>query len=432
MKRAAILTILAMLAVAAACGDPSFPPQACGVLQDTEVFIGEQQAVALCFQDPDGDAVTATATASDPSVVEAVVQGGAQGVLLTGRDAGEAVITVVAQDSKGLSAPPQTFTVTVPNRAPEAKALPEITLTNDAPEISLTLTEYFTDPDGHALTFSAAVSDETVIRASVTTDVLRVERVGRGNAVVRVTATDPHGLSASGNAEVRLIVTEELLNDEFETLDDGWERNDGAVAEIVDGRLRLASNDPDSLAMVRHAVDRSTDWTVTMNLEYATNNAWPGLIIETGGTPEAFVVLFGANFRRLTDGSAGPSSPTNLVIAAYTGAGWQTRQNWLGWFEQIAGTGTPMNVGLGMDAVSLKVLVDDAVIHELPELAALEIKGVTLSVWPPRDVQSFDGSEQIYFDWIRVTGIPAGASPAEASVAALSLFPNPSSVRIIR
>ena len=202
MKRAAILAILAVL-VLAACDDPSFPPQACLVLQDTELFIGEQELVALCFQDPDGDAITVEATASDPSVVEAEVQSGGQGILLTGRDAGQAVITVVARDSNGLSAQ-QTFDVTVPNRPPEATALPDITLRHDAPEASLTLTEYFTDPDGHTLTFSAAVSDEAAIRASVMNDVLHVERVGHGNAVALVTATDPHGAQGQGSVQVKL------------------------------------------------------------------------------------------------------------------------------------------------------------------------------------------------------------------------------------
>lgn len=204
MKRETTVSILAVLLLAA-CDDPTFPPEACGTIQDkAEVFIGEQEFVSFCFQDPDGDLVSVTATSSDPEVVEAVVQGGAQEVLLTGRDVGQAVITVVARDSEGLSAQ-QTFAVTVPNRAPEATALPEITRTYGEPAASLTLTEYFTDPDSQPLAFSAAVSDETVVRASVTGDTLQVEPVGSGSAAVMVSATDPHGLQAKQS--LRFMVT---------------------------------------------------------------------------------------------------------------------------------------------------------------------------------------------------------------------------------
>ena len=436
MKRAAILTILAMLAVAAACDDPSFPPQACVVLPDTEVFIGEQETVALCFQDPDGDAITVEATASDPSVVEAEVQSGGQGILLTGRDAGQAVITVVARDSNGLSAQ-QTFDVTVPNRPPEATALPDITLRHDAPEASLTLTEYFTDPDGHTLTFSAAVSDEAAIRASVMNDVLHVEPVGHGTAVVLVTATDPHGLSASADAKVRLRVGVELLTDEFETLSDRWEIEEG-VAEIVDGRLRLSSNDLESVGIVSHAVDLSTDWTVTMNTEYVTDDMWPGLGILTDDEHvQAILVLFGGDYKRITDEAGAPE--TNLVISMYLRTdGWIVLDDWLGRFDEIEGKGRAMNVGVRLGVESLKVLVDDAVIHEVPRefgtsRIPAEIREVGLLAWPPSDVESFDGSEQTYFDWIRITGIPTGASPTEVSLAAQRRFPPaPSSVRIIR
>ena len=313
MKRATILTVLAL----AACDDPSFPPQACGTFQDTKVFIGEQENVDLCFLDPDGDEVSVAATASDPSVVGVGVQPGGRAILLTGKDAGQAVITVVARDSKGLSSEPHTFAVTVPNRAPEAEVLPEITLTVEAPEASLTLTDYFSDPDGHPLTFAAGVSDETVIRAGVTNNTLHVEPVGSGSAVARVTATDPHGLSASGNVKVRLRLPVEFLTDEFEALSARWEVFGGAVANIVDGRLELAPT-VGQVAGVMQELDTlprigPLDWTITTSTEYVADYLYPGVVVALSANREiaTIVVLFGANVNRVCR----PGLPdTNLLV----------------------------------------------------------------------------------------------------------------------
>lgn len=443
MKRAAILAILAVL-LPSACGDPSFPPEACAALNDTEVFIGEEELVVLCFTDPDGDAVTATATASDPSVVEAVVQGGAQAVLLTGRDAGQAVITVVAQDSRGASADPQAFEVTVPNRAPEAAALPEITLTNDASEASLTLTEYFTDPDGHPLTFSAAVSDETVIRATVTGSILEIEATGdgpagHGPATVRVTATDPHGASASADAEVAIRVTTEILRDEFDTLSDSWESYN-AAAEVVSGWLHLRPDFYSGLAALRHSVPESTDWTFEVSTRYNSDFLWPSILIVTDTDPEVIAVLVGGDIRLLA-GDPGLAE-TNLAIGLFSesAGGWVSSPESVGMYPQIA-KDTAMDVGVRLGPETLTVVVDGTEIHtqsRLLERAGLRMPGTItraeLVAWVPPDTDGFQGSEVTLFDWIRVTGTPSGAASVASEArpdAPGRLLPRPSRIRMI-
>ena len=434
MKRATILTVLVM----SACDDPSFPPEACVVLLDKEeLFIGEQETVALCFQDPDGDAITVEATASDPSVVEAEVQSGGRAVLLTGRDAGQAVITVVARDSNGLSAAPQTFTVTVPNRAPEAMALPDIMLSPDAPEASLILTKYFTDPDGHPLTFSAAVSDETVIGASVTDNInLEVERVGRGSALVRVTATDPHGLSASGQAEVHTVV--ELLNDEFNVLSDHWDLDWGpTAASIVEGRLRLSSSKIglNGVGLARVVLPEAEDWSVEVNTESMSDSVWPGIVVETaaapldGASPLLLTVLIGADQRSLFQDDTLPR--TNFVVALLDAVGWIVDPEYNGWSDEIAGPGTAQNVTVSLDEQSLTLLVDDALIRRVPRAGRFSflsaVRSVFLAAWTAPSLQSLGPSEATYWDWITVQGFPTGASAA-----AQGALPHPADVRLIR
>lgn len=61
----------------------------------------------------------------------------------------------------------------------------------------LTLGPYFTDPDGDSLTYRVESSDGRVAGGSVAGGVLWMEPRGEGEAVLKVTATDPAGLAAT-------------------------------------------------------------------------------------------------------------------------------------------------------------------------------------------------------------------------------------------
>ena len=87
-----------------------------------------------------------------------------------------------------------------PNRAPVVET--EINDATLAPgnEGTLNLEEApptFSDPDGDRLTYSATSSNHNVATATVNGTVLSVVAVGAGEAEIRVTATDPGGLSVS-------------------------------------------------------------------------------------------------------------------------------------------------------------------------------------------------------------------------------------------
>ena len=80
-------------------------------------FPGDTVAVdvSTAFRDPDGDALTFTAVASDSSVVGVSVS--ESHVTMVGLSRGSAVVTVTARDPHGAEAG-QSFEVTVPNRGP--------------------------------------------------------------------------------------------------------------------------------------------------------------------------------------------------------------------------------------------------------------------------------------------------------------------------
>ncbi|MCY3808606.1 MAG: Ig-like domain-containing protein [Gemmatimonadetes bacterium] len=166
-----------------------------GSIPGLTVEVGNTESVDLTgyFSDADGDVLSYTATSSH-SRVQASVSGNS--VQVTAVASGTATVTVTAKDPGGLSAT-QTFTVTVPNRAPESVGQMPAAETFVGESVQIALAGYFSDPDGDALAYSAASSDPSVASVSVAGSTVAVEAVSQGSVVVTVTASDPGGLDAT-------------------------------------------------------------------------------------------------------------------------------------------------------------------------------------------------------------------------------------------
>ncbi len=188
--RAASLVALA----AAGCGDSPVAPAACGPIPDVTVLVGESANVTACFNDANGDALSYSATSSDPSVATASVAGTT--ITVRAFSPGRASITIVASDPGGLQAQ-QNVQVVVPNRAPEPRGtLPDITV-QVGESSTVDVAQSFSDPDGGALTYRASSSDAAVARVSVSGSTVTVLAQIKGSTTVTVTASDPGGLSAT-------------------------------------------------------------------------------------------------------------------------------------------------------------------------------------------------------------------------------------------
>ena len=184
---------------AAACADAPLPVAPIPALI---VSVGETATVDLAahFDDPDGDALTYTARTSHPGVAIPAVSGSILSV--SGVAKGTATVTVTALDPDGLSAQ-QSFPVTVPNRAPVTGSIPPLGLiTGEAAVIVLSV--YFSDPDGDALVYTAATSDESVVTVTTISDTVTVTGGAQGMATVTVTATDTEGLATAYGIEARV------------------------------------------------------------------------------------------------------------------------------------------------------------------------------------------------------------------------------------
>ena len=157
------------------------------------------------FTDPDGDALTYTASSNRTSVVRASASGGT--VTLTPVAVGTATVTVTARDPDGASAT-QSIAVTVEedggnNRPPRPTgSISAQTLAVAGRAASVVVARYFTDPDGDSLTYSASSNRSGVVRAGVAASTVTLTPVAAGTATVTVTARDPGGLSATQSIAV--------------------------------------------------------------------------------------------------------------------------------------------------------------------------------------------------------------------------------------
>ena len=187
----------------AACGDggtgpapapPNQAPVRVGAIPAQTLGVGETAMVNVAgyFNDPDGDALTYTAASSNAATASVAVVGSV--VTITAVAQGVASVTVTARDTGGLSAQ-QTMTVAVPNRGPTAVGTIPAQTVFGGETGSVDVSAFFNDPDGDALTYSAASSNATVASASVTGSVVSLEAGAQGMATVTVTARDPGGLS---------------------------------------------------------------------------------------------------------------------------------------------------------------------------------------------------------------------------------------------
>ena len=172
---------------------PNRPPAAVGTIGTLAVARGAADTVAVRahFSDPDGDRLTYTVSSADTGVVRAAVAADTL-VVVTGVGRGSAAVRVRARDPGRLEAV-QTFTVTVPNRAPAAEGVIAAVVLDAGGADTVNLAGRFGDADGDTLTYTAASTDTAVARVSVSGTLVAVRALAPGAAEVRVTADDGHG-----------------------------------------------------------------------------------------------------------------------------------------------------------------------------------------------------------------------------------------------
>lgn len=158
--------------------------------------------VSSNFRDPDGDALTISATSSDPGIAGAQTDG--PNVTVTGVAPGTATITVTARDTGGLTAT-QPLGVTVNGPPVLTDSIPAQILAEGA-TATINLADHFTDPDDDVAGYEAESSDEAVATVSIDGATASITGVAAGSATVTVTARDDFG--QEGSQEVDVTVEE--------------------------------------------------------------------------------------------------------------------------------------------------------------------------------------------------------------------------------
>ena len=159
--------------------------------------------MASYFTDPDGDALTFTATSANASVVSVETAGNT--VTITGVTPGTTRVTVTATDPAGISIQ-QMFAVTVPNREPVGVGTMPGQALEPGQTVTVDVSPFFNDPDGQALSFAATSSNTGVATATVDGTSVMLAAVEAGTATITVTATDPGQLSARQQFPVTVSV----------------------------------------------------------------------------------------------------------------------------------------------------------------------------------------------------------------------------------
>ncbi|RMF06328.1 MAG: DUF5011 domain-containing protein, partial [Candidatus Neomarinimicrobiota bacterium] len=121
-------------------------------------------------------------------------------------------VTYTATDAAGNSAS-VTRTVNVINHDPVVSTPPaEVILSYGEASLSadVDLSTFFTDPDGHPLTFTAGIDDASAVQMSFDGTVVTVSALDLGGATITIGAADPCGGSVSTSFTVTVNVTPDL------------------------------------------------------------------------------------------------------------------------------------------------------------------------------------------------------------------------------
>ena len=195
--------------------NPNHRPRSLRALDDKAVKVpaAGTPATALSvdlapfFRDPDGDALTYTATSSSESAATVSISGST--VSLTPVAAGSATVTVTTTDAGGSKKEASsTFQVTVgANRSPEPSGTLADHSLNEGGTVDVDIASAFTDADDDTLTYAVSSTDTSVAAVALSGTTVTVTAVdGPATATIDVAATDAGGSNTKARHRFDLTV----------------------------------------------------------------------------------------------------------------------------------------------------------------------------------------------------------------------------------
>ena len=263
-------------------------PVANGTIPDTALKIGGSSTdVDLSTYFTDGETLTYTATSSDTAIATVSVSSETLTVSPVGE--GTATITATATDPGSLTAN-QTFSavVTHPNRAPTAVGTPNGSVHGVGNTTTVNLNDYFSDPDGDTLTYTATSSDTGKATLRVSERNLHITAVAGGRSTITATATDPDGLTATQT--FTSVVTEDIP-------DQTAVAGSGVLGISASAVVHFGRNPGDLFVYAATSSDTSVVTITTPHLPTFGNSAYLGINPVGAGTATVTAKLTYGNSR---------------------------------------------------------------------------------------------------------------------------------------
>ena len=279
------------------------------------------------------------------------------------------------------------------------------------------------DPDGDALTYEATTSDLNVAIAVAEGSTVKIGGVTQGTTTLTVTASDPHGLRATQDAEVT-VARGPLLREDFDSRAslDAWYVSSRARAEVVRGILKVTNTEELSYGYIRRRVlDTNTedavpvtDWEVTVRVARQQTNArmmlwlwmdhdrYLDFILEIGSGRQVDGQDTNYRFWVWDDDRDGSGEGGRIYIRDF-GYGFSDAIN--------DGPGEFTEMTLSVKGRRLEIVADGTVIFKATRLPSGLPANITHVVLATAHTESAAGATSL-FDWVEVNGEGTGGTSA--------------------
>ena len=387
---------IALVALVLACATDPEPPIICGTVDAQEAYVGSSVSVTLCFEDPEGGTITLTAKTMDETV--ATASGGGSQVVVRALSPGETRVMVTAMDPDSLTAE-TSFEMVVPNRPPTVRAqIPSMSVTVGQ-AVRVSLEQYFEEPDGQVLRFSAAPEDSSVAGVEVTGDTLSVTGISEGETSVTVVASDPGGLTAEQDFQFEAIARgEERLRDNFDGDLKKWKvRGTGTTMELDDGWLNVEMGQSAWTNWAyRPLEDTIADVKLVTKARYQSGGG-VDLGFKVTGEPRLLTFSFGKNIQRRDK----ENSYVDYSVHWWLGPRWFSHSDLYGTSSMVPSAGTDFEIAVSVIGKDIRVEIDGDELLEFDfadysddEIGEVEYFGLGVI---PRFTEIFKTTK---FDWV--------------------------------